>query len=55
MFYFVKQQYEPYCTMNDPCTAHNMYWKISKNFADGVSYHIKDSLFLNSPTDGHVV
>ena len=32
--------------------AHNMYWKISKNFADGVSHHIKDSLMLNSPTDG---
>ena len=26
--------------------AHNMYWKRSKNFADGVSYHIEDSLFL---------
>ena len=29
--------------------AHNLYWKQSKNFADGVSHHIKDSLFLTDP------
>ena len=31
--------------------AHGMYWKRSKNFADGVSYHIEDSVFLNDPDD----
>ena len=29
--------------------AHDLYWKQSKNFADGVSHHIKDSLFLTDP------
>merc|ERR1712093_665447 len=24
-----------------------MYWKTSKNFADGVSYHIRDSVIAN--------
>eukprot|EP00437_Effrenium_voratum_P009909 CAMPEP_0181428788 /NCGR_PEP_ID=MMETSP1110-20121109/16861_1 /TAXON_ID=174948 /ORGANISM="Symbiodinium sp., Strain CCMP421" /LENGTH=1773 /DNA_ID=CAMNT_0023552029 /DNA_START=37 /DNA_END=5358 /DNA_ORIENTATION=- len=31
--------------------AHNMYWKESKNFADGQSHHIRDSLFLSDPND----
>jgi hypothetical protein len=30
---------------------HGMYWKKSKNFADGVSHHIRDSVFANDPTD----
>ena len=32
--------------------AHGMYWKLSKNMADGVSYHIEDSMFINDPNDG---
>jgi hypothetical protein len=32
--------------------AHNLYWKKSKNFAEGGTYHVENSLFLNSPTDG---
>ncbi|CAK9057639.1 Cell surface hyaluronidase (Cell migration-inducing hyaluronidase 2) (Transmembrane protein 2) [Durusdinium trenchii] len=35
--------------------AHDMYWKESKNFADGVSHHIKDSLFLTDPNDDTVL
>jgi len=31
--------------------VHGMYWKRSKNFADEVSYHIQDSVFLNDPND----
>jgi len=31
--------------------AHSMYWKASKNFADGVSHHMKDCVFANDPED----
>ena len=29
-----------------------LYWKETKNFGDGVSYHVKDSIFINDPADG---
>ena len=29
-----------------------MYWKETKNFGDGVSYHVKDSIFINDQADG---
>jgi len=31
--------------------GHSLIWKESKNFADGKSHHIKDSVFANDPTD----
>jgi len=34
---------------------HPIYWKDSKNFADGKTHHIRDSLFLNDPTDRYGV
>jgi len=34
--------------------AHGLYWKWSKNFADGVSYHLRDGIIANDPDD-HVI
>merc|ERR1712107_367394 len=34
---------------------HPIYWKDSKNFADGKTHHVRDSLFLNDPTDRYGV
>ena len=33
-------------------TNQSLYWKETKNFGDGVSYHVQDSVFLNDPNDG---
>lgn len=33
-------------------THSRLYWKETKNFGDGVSYHIQDSVFINDPNDG---
>ena len=30
---------------------HQLYWKLSKNMADRVSYHVQDSIFINDPDD----
>jgi len=38
-------QYLRYTGINN---GHSMYWKASKNFADGFSAHIKDSIFAGS-------
>jgi len=35
--------------------AHDLYWKESKNFADGVSHHVRDSLFLSDPNDDTII
>ncbi|CAE7249476.1 Cemip2 [Symbiodinium sp. CCMP2592] len=35
--------------------AHDLYWKESKNFADGQSHHIRDSLFLSDPKDRTII
>ena len=31
--------------------VHSMYWKTSKDFRDPTAYHIRDSLFINDPSD----
>jgi len=41
-------QFVNYTSANN---AHALYWKSSKNFADGRLWHIKDSLILNDPND----
>merc|ERR1712151_854500 len=33
--------------------THNMYWKTSKNFADGRLFHVVDSLIANDPSDSY--
>jgi len=40
--------YVRYISVNN---GHSMYWKTSKNFADGVSHHVIDSIFANDPKD----
>mmetsp|Transcript_117680 Transcript_117680/g.377616 ORF Transcript_117680/g.377616 Transcript_117680/m.377616 type:complete len:988 (+) Transcript_117680:2-2965(+) len=40
--------YVRYISVNN---GHSMYWKTSKNFADGVSHHVIDSIFANDPRD----
>mmetsp|Transcript_35303 Transcript_35303/g.94015 ORF Transcript_35303/g.94015 Transcript_35303/m.94015 type:complete len:1048 (-) Transcript_35303:226-3369(-) len=42
-------QYRNLVSVNN---AHPLYWKTSKNFADGRLHHIVDSVFLNDPSDG---
>lgn len=42
--------YVRYTSVNN---AHSMYWKKSKNFADGVSHHIKDSIIANHRSLGY--
>jgi len=41
-------QYVNYTSVNN---MHHMYWKASKNFADGRMWHILDSKVLNDPKD----
>jgi len=42
--------YVRYTSVNN---GHAMYWKRSKNFADGVSHHMRDSVFANHPSLGY--
>jgi len=42
--------YVRYTSVNN---AHGMYWKRSKNFADGTSHHIVDSVFANHRSLGY--
>lgn len=41
-------RFDNYTSVNN---LHGMYWKTSKNFADGSLYHIENSRFLNDPAD----
>eukprot|EP00933_Yihiella_yeosuensis_P025705 TRINITY_DN19943_c0_g1_i1.p1 TRINITY_DN19943_c0_g1~~TRINITY_DN19943_c0_g1_i1.p1 ORF type:complete len:922 (-),score=111.75 TRINITY_DN19943_c0_g1_i1:29-2410(-) len=41
-------EYRRYVSVNN---FHGMYWKHSKNFADGKSHHIRDSIFANDASD----
>eukprot|EP00931_Biecheleriopsis_adriatica_P067560 TRINITY_DN4167_c0_g1_i1.p1 TRINITY_DN4167_c0_g1~~TRINITY_DN4167_c0_g1_i1.p1 ORF type:complete len:1079 (-),score=142.05 TRINITY_DN4167_c0_g1_i1:102-3338(-) len=43
-------QFINYTSVNN---AHAMYWKTSKNFADGRLWHVVDSFFANDPSDSY--